>query len=62
MWLLKIQNVHACIVGTLGPCRNKCTPKQKPDFELFYSTTIFISTDILGQKQENWIKNFIYQS
>lgn len=62
MWLLKIQNVHACIVGILGPCRNKCTPKQKPDFELFYSTTIFISTDILVQKQENWIKNFIYQS
>ena len=62
MWLLKIQNVHACIVGILGPCRNKCTPKQKPDFELFHSTTIFISTDILGQKQENWIKNFIYQS
>lgn len=51
-----------CIVGILGPCRNKCTPKQKPDFELFYSTTIFISTDILGQKQENWIKNFIHQS
>lgn len=40
----------------------QCTPKQKPDFELFDSTTIFISIDILGQKQENWIKNFIYQS